>query len=106
MKSVKVASEASPQYGGGRNFVLSRMAVCGITICAVCTEDSRIGKIAIATFANEENGCRFDGPRKKNMVLYVACLVNSCQEKDAGVLFRLNYSIHHQHTGIGSDTNS
>ena len=33
------------------------------------------------------------------------CLVNSCQEKNAGVLFRLNYSIHQQ-TGIGCDTSS
>ena len=34
-----------------------------------------------------------------------ACLVNSCQGKDAGVLFRQNYSIH-QHTGIGCNTSS
>ena len=32
-------------------------------------------------------------------------LVNSCQGMDAGVLFRLNYSIH-QHAGIGCDTSS
>ena len=34
-----------------------------------------------------------------------AIMVISCQGKDAGVLFRLNYSIH-QHTGIGCDTSS
>ena len=34
------------------------------------------------------------------MDLHKACLVNSCQRKDAGVLLRLKYAIH-QHTGIG-----
>ena len=38
-------------------------------------------------------------PKERNKDLYAACLVNSWQGKDAGVLFRLNYSIH-QHTGI------
>ena len=35
----------------------------------------------------------------KKLDIRVARLVNSCQGKDAGILFRLNYSIH-QHTGI------
>ena len=52
----------------------------------------------------KENGCRFQAQRKEtNKDLHAACLVNSCQGKDAGVLFRLNYSIH-QHTSIGCDT--
>ena len=37
------------------------------------------------------------------MDLHAAFMVNSCQGKDAGLLFRLKYSIH-QHTGIGCDT--
>ena len=40
-----------------------------------------------------------------DMDLHVPCLVNGCKGEDAGVLFRLNYSIH-QHTGIGCDTSS
>ena len=35
----------------------------------------------------------------------MACLINSSQGKDAGVCFRLTYSIY-QHTGIGCDTSS
>ena len=42
---------------------------------------------------------------RANLDLLKICLVNSCQEKDAGVVFRLNYSIH-QHTGTGCDTSS
>ena len=34
------------------------------------------------------------------MDLHMACLANSCQGKDAEVLFGLHYSIH-QHTGFG-----
>ena len=44
-------------------------------------------------------------PKGKKMVLREACLVNSGQGKDAGVLFRINYSIH-QNTGIGCGTSS
>ena len=36
------------------------------------------------------------------MHLHAACLVNICEGKDAGVIFRLNHSIH-QHTSIGCD---
>ena len=36
---------------------------------------------------------------------HVTCMVNSCQGKDAGILFRLNDSIH-QHTNTGCETSS
>ena len=42
-------------------------------------------------------------PKERNMDLHAPCLVNSCQGKDGGVLFILNYPFH-QHTGIGCDT--
>ena len=80
----------------------------------------------------DENGCRFEGQvietliyilpawliavwkrmlkfysdskaRDRNIDLHTACF--SCLEKDAQVLFRLNYSIH-QDTGVGCDTSS
>ena len=45
-------------------------------------------------------------PKKNNnMDLLAACMANSSQGKDAGVLFRLKYSIH-QNIGIGCDTSS
>ena len=51
-----------------------------------------------------ENSRRLEGQRKTLYLLALAgYLVNSCQGEDAGVLFRLNYSID-QHTGIGCDT--
>ena len=36
-------------------------------------------------------------PMERNLDLHMACSANSSQGKDAGVSFRLNYSIH-QHT--------
>ena len=44
-------------------------------------------------------------PMERNKDLQTAYLVNISQGKDAGVLFRSNYSIH-QHIGIGYDTSS
>ena len=45
---------------------------------------------------------RCDRPKEKNLNLYMASLVNSCQGMGTGVLFRINYSIH-QHTGTECD---
>ena len=42
-------------------------------------------------------------PKERNLGLYATYLVNSCQGKEAGVLFILNYSIH---AGIGCDKSS
>ena len=42
-------------------------------------------------------------PKERNLDLHAACLVNSFQGMDDGVLFRLNCSIH-QHTSIGCGT--
>ena len=44
-------------------------------------------------------------PKERDLDLHVTCLVNSCQGKDARVLFKQNFSIH-QHTDIEYDTNS
>ena len=44
----------------------------------------------------KKNGCRFRGLRVP-LGTHTACVVNSCQGKVAGVLFRVNYSIH-QHS--------
>ena len=41
--------------------------------------------------------------KERNLDLHTACLVNSCQGKDAGDLFILNHSIH-PYNDIGCDT--
>ena len=38
-------------------------------------------------------------PKERNIDINAVSLVNSCQRKGAGVLFRINYSIY-QHTGV------
>ena len=66
--------------------------------------NGRLGKLAIDTLRHEEIGCT-RRTMERNLDLLTICLFNSCQGKDAGVIFRLNYSIH-QHTGTGCDTSS
>ena len=37
-------------------------------------------------------------PKERNLDLHATCMVNRCQEKDAGIIFRLNYPIHQYST--------
>ncbi len=46
---------------------------------------------------DEEIDCRLED--RRNLDLNATCMVNWCQEKDAGVLFRLNYSLY-QHASV------
>ena len=41
---------------------------------------------------------------KKHGSTCATCLVNSCQEKDAGVLFRLNVLFHQHIVGVNSES--
>ena len=38
-----------------------------------------------------------DRPKNRNLDLHAKCMANSCQGKDAGVLFQLNYLSIHWH---------
>ena len=68
------------------------------------TPCGRLGKPAIDTLESSmmKKMATDSKAKGKKWDLHMACLVNSCQGKNAGVLFRLNYLIH-QHTGIGWD---
>ena len=70
-------------------------------------ENGHLGKLAIDTLASsmmKKTPADLKAKGKKPGSTR-ACLDSSCLGKDAGVLFRINYSIH-QHTGIGCDTSS
>ena len=64
-------------------------------------DNGRLGKPAIDRSIHEETAVDLKA-KERNLDLHAPCLVNSCQGKDAVVLFRLNYS-NHQHIGIGCE---
>ena len=75
----------------------------------MCTEDFRIRlkkeMVVLENLHTLDSTAADSNAKGKKAGSTTACTVNSCQGKDAGVLFRLNYSIH-QLPGIGCDTSS
>ena len=114
-----LVSKASPLWGDA-SYCRSWLYVLCIYmyrmfITRECTEDimdstkgnGRLGNPAIDTLVSsmmKKMAADFK-TKGKNLDLHVTCLVSSCQGKDAGVLFRLHFSIHQQ-ADIGCDTSS
>ena len=88
--ALSITEVSSDKIGFGGTFITHRVHGRFYGLDLKKEGNGRFGRPAI----NTKKWLHIRRPKERNLDIHVACLVNSYQGKDPGVLFRLNYSFH------------